>query len=242
MKKLNFHIYAFPNILTPVGKTKLICIETVAWHYMCSSRLFMYGQSPNPNSDFFVNFNKQIQNQKIMDIMQLFHFSTHWDSPSFTYLDQETKNCRKGRQYFISHSGVNIFHCKCRGKSYFLHQNETSDLWTLDGGRPMDLHLPEEGKYKHAKFWKTGGKVTYPASSHLLFLSQENGNKPVNSVWNQIWSPNIWKLWDRPTGVDYTEMCRHRTWHLLNMLRCLVTVSEALKNFPLWESHLAGHP
>lgn len=108
------------------------------------------------------------------------------------------------------------------------------------------LHRPasarEEGKYEHVKFWKIGWKVTYPVLWHLLFLVQEKGSKPEKSIWNQIWCPNIWKLWDRAAQLDYTEMCRHRIWHLLNMLRCLVTVSEAFKNFPLWESHLAGHP
>lgn len=49
-------------------------------------------------------------------------------------------------------------------------------------------------------------------------------------------------MWGRATELDYAELCRHRIQHLLNMLRCLVTVSEALKNFPLWESHLVGHP
>lgn len=146
--------------------------------------------------------------------------------------------------HFISYSRVNISHCECKGKSSLLHWNEPSDLWTLIRWWKIcgPASVKEYGKYEHTKFWKTGGKVTYPALQHLLFLSQENGKKPVDSIWNQIWSPNIWKLLDKATWVDYTEMCRQRIWHLLNMLRCLVTVSEALKNFPLWESHLAGHP
>lgn len=127
--------------------------------------------------------------------------------------------------HFISHSRVDIFHLWMQRKMVLAFFSKMTERMAN-----MDMLCFEKLEEK----------------SYILYCGIYSfwlkGSKPEKSIWNLIWSPNIWKLWDRATRLDYTEMCRHRIWHLLNMLRCLVTVSEALKNFPLWESHLAGHP
>lgn len=89
-------------------------------------------------------------------------------------------------------------------------------------------------RYSLKNWWKS-----HVSCSVTFALS---GSRPEKNMRNLTWSPNVRKLWGRATQLDYAELRRHRIWHLLNTLRCLVTVSEALKNFPLWESPLVGHP
>lgn len=177
--------------------------------------------------------------------MQSYIFFTHWDSLSFAYLKWEAKNSGEHEQtaYFLFK------------ERYIPPVNEKENLF-LTFFTKMILQI-----HKHSWCWKSSGhvsawgkdrcrcRITSWRKSHIScivvfshFGSEKKRSRPEKSTWNLVWSTNFWRLWDRAIQTDYTEMCRHRIWHLLNMLSCLVTVSKALKNFPLWESHLMGHP